>query len=126
MTATAQQAIRAWLTAIGEADPATVEDVIQRCAADSESLAYFLGRAAEAPRPANPCAERINRVAARLDADPALTLAIETHPDSVPGFVIVALAIRNKAACELTVPSERWDSFALLELLAAHTERPPQ
>jgi hypothetical protein len=39
--------VRAWLASIGETDPATIGEVLDRCEADSEARTYFLGRAGE-------------------------------------------------------------------------------
>lgn len=42
--------IIAWLAAIGETDPVTIGEVIDRCRSDVEARAYFIGRAvAELP-----------------------------------------------------------------------------
>ena len=42
--------ILAWLAAIGETDPVTIGEVIDRCRSDVEARAYFIGRAvAELP-----------------------------------------------------------------------------
>jgi hypothetical protein len=41
--------VRAWLTYIGEADTATVGEVLDKCEPNREARAYFLRRAAEAP-----------------------------------------------------------------------------
>lgn len=45
----AVKAIKAWLVHIGEADPVMVEETLQRCTSDPETLAYFLWRAQEIP-----------------------------------------------------------------------------
>lgn len=38
-------AIRAWLAHIGESDPATITDVLDKCRADPDARGYFIGRA---------------------------------------------------------------------------------
>jgi hypothetical protein len=37
--------------------------------------------------------------------------------------VILTLAIRGKAACELRIPKSRYDAFVLLDLIEKHTTR---
>ena len=39
--------IRAWLAAIGEHDPQTINEVLTTCAADDEALEYYLARTRE-------------------------------------------------------------------------------
>jgi hypothetical protein len=41
--------VRTWLAYIGETDPATISEVLDRCETDREARAYFLGRAGEVP-----------------------------------------------------------------------------
>jgi hypothetical protein len=45
----AERAIRAWLAHIRETDPGVIDEVLGKCAADPEALAYFMTRAAEVP-----------------------------------------------------------------------------
>lgn len=47
LTANDERAIRAWLAAINETDEVIIGDVLTVCAADPETPAYYLGRAAE-------------------------------------------------------------------------------
>lgn len=42
--ATEAAVIHAWLTHIGETDPAMIAEAMQRCASDPEALTYFLWR----------------------------------------------------------------------------------
>jgi hypothetical protein len=46
LSAEEEAAIRAWLALIGETDPATVAEVIDRCQRDAGARGYFTGRAA--------------------------------------------------------------------------------
>jgi hypothetical protein len=46
LTAREETAIRAWLALIGETDPATIAEVIDRCQRDAAARDYFAGRAA--------------------------------------------------------------------------------
>lgn len=131
MSAADEQAILAWLASIGETDPATIGDVIGRCRADADARGYYLMRAAagsraiacQAPEAGGAVAatDRIGRVIAKLERDPGLRYAIETHPEAEPGVVILALAIRGKGACELSIPAATFDPFALLALIEQHT-----
>jgi hypothetical protein len=45
---TAQEAsIKSWLDSIGETDTAIINDVLDRCMADADALAYYIGRTKE-------------------------------------------------------------------------------
>ncbi len=46
MTADEDQAIRAWLAHIGEADQEIIDDVLGQCQQDADARDYFTGRAA--------------------------------------------------------------------------------
>ena len=48
MTDEEEQTILIWLTHIGEDDPVTIGEVIDRCRSHTEAREYFLGRAKEA------------------------------------------------------------------------------
>ena len=69
----------------------------------------------------SPADERIEKMVAKLEADPDLRYAMATDAD--PYAVILTLAIRGKGACELRIPKSRCDAFALLELIEEHTRR---
>lgn len=58
------------------------------------------------------------RVLAMLDADPSMRIAVACDGEGDP--VAVAVAIRDKGACEVLIPAARFDPFALLELVARH------
>lgn len=64
---------------------------------------------------------RMEKVIAKLHGDPGLRYAMEVHDDAEVEAVILTLAIRDKAACELRIPKSRYDAFALLELIERHT-----
>ncbi|MEI6514040.1 MAG: hypothetical protein WCO51_12330, partial [bacterium] len=64
---------------------------------------------------------RMNRVIDKFHGDPGLRYAMEAHAEGDPDAVILTLAIRDKAACELRIPKSRYDAFALLELIERHT-----
>ena len=66
-------------------------------------------------------AERLEQEIGALQSDPALRYAMETHTEVEADAVIVTLAIRDKAACEIRIPNSRYDGLALLELIEKHT-----
>jgi hypothetical protein len=68
-----------------------------------------------------PADVRIERVVDRLHGDPGLRFAVEAHIDVDPDAVILTLAIRDKAACELRIPRDKYDPFLLLELIERHS-----
>jgi hypothetical protein len=43
-----ERRVLAWLSFIGETDPAIIEDTLNRCRADQETMSYFLMRSMEA------------------------------------------------------------------------------
>jgi len=68
-----------------------------------------------------PADERISKMVNKLEGDPGLRYVMETHDEVEPDAVILTLAIRGKAACELRIPKSRYDGFALMELIEKHT-----
>jgi len=56
-------------------------------------------------------------VLAKLAERPRSRYAVIADPESDPGAVILALAIRGVATCELRIPREKYDPFLLLELV---------
>jgi hypothetical protein len=63
---------------------------------------------------------RRERVLALLRDSPSARYAVVTDTDSDPDAVIVALAIRGRASCELLVPREKWDGVLFIDLLEKH------
>lgn len=59
----------------------------------------------------------------KLHGDPGLRYEVEAHDDIDLEAVILTLAIRGEAACELRIPKSRYDAFALMELIEKHTTR---
>ena len=57
MSADEETAIRTWLALIGEADPATITDVIAQCQRDADARDYFTGRTAAALSKPDPFAD---------------------------------------------------------------------
>lgn len=82
-----------------------------------------VGAGDTAPDPMTPADARLEKVIAKLHGDPGLRYAVEVHIDADPDAVILTLAIRDKAACELCIPRGKYDPFLLLELIERHSGR---
>lgn len=63
---------------------------------------------------------RRNRVLAMLAERPGIRYAVLTDAQADPDAVILTLAIRGKATCELRIPHDRYEPFLLLDLLDRH------
>lgn len=86
--------------------------------APSEHISRIEGAAND---PANPAAEaRRQRVLAMLAAQPEARYAVLTDSESDPVAVIVVLAIRGRATCELLMPRDKYDGLLLLDLIERH------
>lgn len=83
--------------------------------------ALKVGAGDTAPVPMTPADARIEKVIDKLRGDPGLRYAVEAHIDVDPDAVILTLAIRDKAACELRIPRDKYDPFLLLELIERHS-----
>jgi len=55
-----------------------------------------------------------------LDAAPGTQRAIYADTDSDPLNVILAVAIRHVATCEMLIPKAKYDPWRLLELIERH------
>ncbi len=60
---------------------------------------------------------RREKVLAMLEADPRALRAMCTDVQSDPNNVILTIAIRGKATCEMYVAKKRFDPFQLLSLV---------
>jgi len=56
-----------------------------------------------------------------LATNPTARYALVTDLESDPERVLLALAIRGKATCELHIPSAKYDPFLLLDLIGRHS-----
>ena len=56
-------------------------------------------------------------VLAMLEARPGTRYAVLTDLNAAPGVVVVALAIRGRASCELHIPRDKYDGVLLLDLI---------
>lgn len=63
---------------------------------------------------------RMNRVVEMLKEAPELGLATMTDDESVPGTVIVTIARRGLAVCEMEIPAGKYDAFLMMDILARH------
>ena len=69
----------------------------------------------------DPAAEaRRQRVIALLRENPGLLYAVTTDANAVPEAVLLTLAIRERATCELRIPRAKYDPFLLLALIERH------
>jgi hypothetical protein len=63
---------------------------------------------------------RQQQVLAMLEKNPGLQRAIYTDTQSDSGNVILTIAVRHLATCEMLIPKDRYDPFRLLELIEQH------
>ncbi len=61
--------------------------------------------------------KRRQQVLSMLAQEPGLQIALVDDHESEPDAVILALALRGKGTCELRIRRDRYDAFAVLELL---------
>lgn len=62
---------------------------------------------------------RRQAVLAMLEENPHVRYAWLTDTDEDHDYVVVALAVRGVASCELSIPRDRYDGFALLRMIDA-------
>ena len=98
-----QAAITRWLPVLRENKPGI--------------LAVLEGTEGDLPPPDPTIAARRQRVVAMLEAWPGTRYAVLTDRDANPEVVIVALAIRGRASCELHIPRDKYDGVMLLDLI---------
>ena len=71
--------------------------------------------------PLSPAAEaRRQKVIAMLADNPGIQYAVTTDANADPEAVILALAIRGQATCELRIPRAKYDPFLLRHLIERH------
>ena len=104
-----REAVNRWLPIIREHKDVLLSEL--RAASDGAYDA-LPDAAAEARR---------QRVLVMLRESPAVRYAVVTDTESDPGAVIVALAIRERATCELLIPRDRYDGVLLLDLIDRHS-----
>jgi len=64
---------------------------------------------------------RRQRVLAMLAERPGIRYAALTDATADPEAVLLTLAIRDRATCELRIPREKWDGVLFLDLLERHS-----
>lgn len=79
-------------------------------------------RAEVAKLPPPGVTERRRAVLAMLADDPTLRVAWTCADDGESDPVLLTLAIRGRAACELAIPRAKFDAFALLREVERHSE----
>ena len=60
------------------------------------------------------------RVLAMLAANPSARYALVTDSEGDPEGILLSLAIRGRATCELCIPRQKWDVVLFLDLLDCH------
>ena len=63
---------------------------------------------------------RRQKVIAMLAQNPDTKRAIYTDTDSDPDNIILTIALRNAAMCEMLIPKEKYDPFLFLKLIERH------
>ena len=101
-------AVNRWLPVIREHKPGILAELR---AANDTAYDTLPDPAAEARR---------QRVLGMLAERPDIRYAVLTDTQSDPEAVILALAIRGRATCELRIPRGKYDPFLLLELIERH------
>ncbi len=72
----------------------------------------------------DPAAEaRRQRVLAMLAERPDVRYAVLTDTEADPEAVLLTLAIRGRATCELAIPRAKYDGVLLLDLIEKHTSK---
>ncbi len=76
------------------------------------------------PHDADPSATetRHNAVIAMLHQHPAITHAFATNDETDPDYVILTVAIRGKATCDLRIPTAKFDGLTVLEIIEQQLE----
>lgn len=95
------------------------EEALQVALAHPDNaLAFYRG---EAARLKDPQVEaRRTRVLEMLEEHPTARYAVLTDTTTDSEAVILTLAIRGEATCELRIPRDRYDPFLLLDLIERH------
>jgi hypothetical protein len=58
-----------------------------------------------------------------LAENPGITYAFTSDEETDPDYVIITLAIRGQATCELRIPNASYDGFKVLDLIEQYTNR---
>ena len=82
------------------------------------ALTYYRGEVASLENPE--VYARRTRVLEMLQSNPTARYAVLTDLQSDPEAVVLTLAIRGKAICELPIPRKKYDGLLLLDLIERH------
>ncbi len=58
-----------------------------------------------------------------LAENPSITYAFTSDDEIEPEYVIITLAIRGKATCDLQIPKSRYNGFNVFDLIEQYTNR---
>lgn len=84
------------------------------------TLALANSKEEESTTPDPQAEARRERVLRMLQDSPGIAYAVVTDTEVDPDNVILALAIRGRATCELLVPRAKWDGVLFIDLLEKH------
>jgi hypothetical protein len=73
------------------------------------------------PCPAYDSQAKRREVLSMLAENPGITHAIISDDETDPEYVIITLAIRGQATCDLRIPKARYDGLKVLDLIEQHT-----
>ncbi|MEA3277223.1 MAG: hypothetical protein U9Q81_18440 [Pseudomonadota bacterium] len=113
--------IRGWLRSIGEEDPVTIGEILEKARTDPEARIYYLKWAVEAERPA--WWERVlgnteKSVATLEPEEVAEAVRIGLLPKEIAERDVTVLAFRSSGAQALMmIPADRYDGLEVLKLL---------
>ncbi len=103
-------------------EPAAVEQWLPTIRENKSGILAALEEAADQPPLLDRAIEaRLKRAIAMLQAQPGICYAVLTDTDADTAAVVITLAIRGKAACELHIPRAKYDGMLLLELIEKHS-----
>ena len=85
-----------------------------------EHRVELLAALAADPLPDPRAQARRRRVLAMLEAHPAARYALVSDEEAEPEAVILTLAIRGQATCDIRIPREKYDGTLLLDLIERH------
>lgn len=75
------------------------------------------------PCPTHNSQAKRQEVLSMLAKNPNITYAISSDDETDSNYVIITLAIRGQATCELRIPKARYDGFKMLELIEQCTRQ---
>jgi hypothetical protein len=91
-----------------------------RLIAETLNTMRYAGYAGEALE-STPAEARRQAVLSMLANELGITYALTSDTEADPDAVIITLAIRDKATCELKIPKDRYDGLAILQIIEQQT-----